>query len=175
MMNQDETLYDSPVASLQTMLRQLAQIYDFLPLVPIDGIFDQITLEAVVAYQREKCPPATGVVTETVWNTLRQDYYNHLSNQSPPRKLRAYPEGEMVLQTEEENGHIALFQSMFLLLSQKIHGITPEPPTGTYSQTSKKNVLWLQQVSGLPTTGLLDRQSWDRLSRLYELYVTMGE
>ncbi len=171
-MNKTDALWGNPVASLQTMLRQLCQVYDFLPVVPIDGIFGELTLEAVLRYQQEKFPPVTGIVNKEVWEAIREDYVRNQPNLEKPRVLRAFPEGEDTLSFGNETSEIALFQMMFQLLSQQIAQIKPETPSGVFTQTLKDNVIWLQEVSGLPVTGELDRQSWDRLARLYEVYVT---
>lgn len=171
-MNQQEALWGNPVTSLQTMLRQLSQVYPFLPAPPLDGIFGESTLETVLIYQRERFPPVTGVVDHALWKAIREDYAQHRPNQSSPRLLRAFPERQNLLHLGEKIPSVGLIQMMFQLLSEKIEGIQPDSPSGEYTTALAENVRWLQTLSGLPSTGILDRQSWDRLSRLYEGYVT---
>ena len=57
---QEIRLIGQPVRSLQTMLRELSFLYDFLPRLTPDGIFGERTLEAVMLFQREFFPPVTG-------------------------------------------------------------------------------------------------------------------
>lgn len=171
-MKEQETLWASPVASLQTMLRQLSLVYDFLPAPPLDGIYGRETLEAVLLYQRERHPPVTGVVDQRLWEALREDYTQQQPGQSRPRVLRAFPEGVEALQFGEEAGEIALFQMMFQILGQQVAGIQRDPPSGVFTPGLGENVRWLQGLSGLEVTGALDRESWDRLARLYEVLVT---
>lgn len=165
-------LLGNPVLSLQVMLRKLKSVYTYLPEVPLDGIFGETTLEAVLLFQRERFPPATGIVTQEVWNEIANEYAKHNGNIEKPRVLRAYPEEGDPLAFGEEGADIALFQLMFQAISEKISMITPEIPTGKFTETLNKNVKWLQSVAGLPLTGTLDRLTWDRLARLYEIYVT---
>ena len=35
-----------------------------------------------------------------------------------------------------------------------------------------QNTLWLQNLAQLEQTGVMDRQTWDMLNRLYELFIT---
>lgn len=167
-----KSLNQNPVLSLQVMLRSLSDIYDFLPPVPLDGIFSDITLEAVLLYQKEKFPPATGIVDQALWDTLRNDVAQNKETLIKPKVLRAYPESGDPLVFGEERSEIALFQLMFQLLDQKILGIQEDPPTGIFTLPLKENINWLQAISGLPITDQLDPKTWDRLARLYELYIT---
>lgn len=160
------------VSDLQRLLRELGKIYDFMPLVAIDGIFEEKTLESVLLFQKECYPPVTGVVTKEVWDAMTDEVEKTEKKLSKPRVLRAFPEGRDSLEFGEEQAEIALFQTMFSLLSIKIPDIIPEPPTGVYTEILRKNVIWLQQISGLVDSGALDRETWDRLARLYEITIT---
>lgn len=162
----------NPVSDLQRMLRNLSKKHEFLPTLVIDGIFGAQTLEAVILFQKELYPPVTGVVTKEVWDKMGEEVEKIQGNLSKPRVLRAFPEGRDALDFGDERAEIALFQTMFALLWEKISDIELEDPTGIFSETLRKNVLWLQKVSNLPETGQLDRETWDRLARLYEVYVT---
>lgn len=168
----NEDLRGNPVLSLQYMLRNLATIHDFLPFVPLDGIFGETTLEAVLLFQKEIFPPATGVVNQEVWEAMGEELVKEQENIEKPRVLRAYPEGGDPLIFGEERSEIALFQLMFQLLSQEISEIEEESPSGNFTKILENNVKWIQSVSGIPETGELDAKTWDRLARLYEIYIT---
>lgn len=170
-MNQED-LRGNPVLALQYMLRELGNIYDFLPNVPLDGVFSDSTLEAVLQFQKELFPPATGVVDQSVWEAIRNEYISQQENIKKPRVLRAYPEGGDHFEFGEERGEIAIFQLMFQVLSTEIVGIKAESPSGVFTETLRDNLMWLQSNGGLLVTGEFDPITWDRLARLYELYVT---
>lgn len=162
----------NPVLSLQTMLRQLAEIHPTIPSVPLDGIFGEETLAAVLTFQKEMFPPATGIVDQEVWEAMNNELAVQQEFLEKPRVLRAYPEVGDPLEFGEERSEVALFQMMFQLLSQEVLGIENDPPSGLFTKELEENVSWLQGVSGLPITGQLDAQTWDRLARLYEVYIT---
>lgn len=160
------------VRDLQRMLRELGSVYSFLPRLSIDGIFGAQTLEAVILFQKELFPPVTGVVTKEVWDAMGVEVDKIQEKFMKPRVLRAFPEGKIALEFGDERGEIALFQTMFALLGESINGIIWEEPSGVFTEILRKNIIWLQKASKLEETGRLNRITWDRLSRLYEIYVT---
>ena len=138
----EEEMLSNPVRSLQYMLRQLAGKYDFLPQLALDGIFGERTLEAVMLFQRELAPPVTGVVDQRT------------------------------LQPGMSGASMILPQTMFQLLRQRLEGIAEGDADGVHGDASVQNTLWLQNLAQLEETGVMDRQTWDMLSRLYELFIT---
>lgn len=167
----ERELLGQPVRGLQYMLRRLAMEYDFLPRLSADGIFGERTLEAVMLFQRELYPPVTGVVDRGTWNAIRDLWYETERRIGPARSLRAFPsEGHKVMPGEEQE-ILILPQAMLQILSRYLDGIGQAPVTGHHDEVSADNIRWVQRAAGLEQTGVLDRQTWDMLSRLYELFV----
>ena len=160
-----------PVAGMQYMLGRLAEEYDFLPKLAADGIFGEETLEAVMLFQRELYPPVTGVVDLGTWNAIRERWYDTESRIGPVRPLRAFPGERSRALPGEEGEYLLLPQAMFAVLARHLTGIRFVHPDGVHGEASAANVRWLQRAAGLEETGILDRASWDALSRLYELFV----
>ena len=149
----EEEMLSNPVQNLQYMLRRLGTRYSFLPQLATDGLFGEETLEAVMLFQRELAPPVTGVVDGRTWDAIRREWMALEREVAPPRSLRIFPgEGAQMLPGGEEE-YMVLPQTMFQLL---------------------QNTLWLQNLAQLEETGVMDRATWDMLSRLYELFITAG-
>ena len=80
------------VTIAQFLLSVIAEFYDTVPFVTIDGVFGQSTQNAVKEFQRTFGLPVTGVITQSVWNALYDvfvsvdnelttiDYGNQLDN-----------------------------------------------------------------------------------------------
>ena len=80
------------VTIAQFLLSVIAEFYDTVPFVTIDGVFGQNTQNAVKEFQRTFGLPVTGVITQSVWNALYDvfvsvenelstiDYGNQLDN-----------------------------------------------------------------------------------------------
>ena len=54
-------------------------------------------------------------------------------------------------------------------------GLEPGLVSGRSDPATASNVRWLQRLDQLPETGILDQQSWNTLSRIYDLFVTLGQ
>ena len=89
---QEIRLIGQPIRSLQTMLRELSFVYDFLPRLTPDGIFGESTLEAVMLFQREFFPPVTGRVNQATWDAISALYLQAIARRIRP--LQGYPSGE---------------------------------------------------------------------------------
>lgn len=166
----ENEMLDQPVCSLQYMLMRLGEKYDFLPQLAVDGMFDERTLEAVMLFQRELFPPVTGVVDQGVWNTIRDAWIQFELENAPPRSLRGFPAG-VSAGLGDQNSYLLLPQAMFQSLSQVLEGVSEENLNGTHDEASAANARWLQRRAGLEETGEMNRDTWDALTRLYELFV----
>lgn len=164
-------LLGQPVRGLQFMLRRLAQENPFLPLLTPDGIFGEETLEAVMLYQRELHPPVTGIVDSDLWDDIRGRWLETEQRHGGSRPLRAFPSKGREIAPGEEREFFALPQMMFRLLSRYLTGFVPGDSNGMHDETSVENTKLIQRAAGLPQTGVMDRRTWEMLSRLYEVFV----
>lgn len=62
------------VKVIQYMLRVIAEFYDEVPVVAIDGIYGTGTQNAVLAFQRREGLPQTGAVDAATWDALSRAY-----------------------------------------------------------------------------------------------------
>lgn len=93
---------------------------------------------------------------------------------APPRSLRIFPGEGAQMQPGGEGAYMVLPQTMFQLLRQRLEGIVEDEADGQHGEASVQNTLWLQNLAQLEETGVMDRATWDMLSRLYELFITAG-
>ena len=171
----ERELLAQPVRGLQYMLRRLAGRYPFLPELALDGIFGEQTLEAVMLFQRELHGPVTGVVDRKTWDAIRDLWLAVEQEQAPPRAMRAFPGEGGQVKPGEEKDFLGVPQAMFQMLSRQFSGIAPHPVSAVHGRASADNVRWLQRAAGQPETGVLDQQTWDILSRLYEAFVVKDD
>ena len=170
----EEEMLSNPVQNLQYMLRRLGTRYSFLPQLAVDGLFGEETLEAVMLFQRELAPPVTGVVDSRTWDSIRREWMAREREVAPPRSLRIFPGEGAQMQPGGEGAYMVLPQTMFQLLRQRLEGIVEDEADGQHGEASVQNTLWLQNLAQLEETGVMDRATWDMLSRLYELFITAG-
>ena len=123
-------------------------------------------------FQRELAPPVTGVVDQRTWDAIRDAWIGLERESAPPRTLRIFPGEGYQVQPGMSGASMILPQTMFQLLRQRLEGIAEGDTDGVHGDVSVQNTLWLQNLAQLEETGVMDRQTWDMLSRLYELFIT---
>ncbi len=161
----------NPVSSLQYMLRQLSQTYQFLPQLVVDGVFGERTLEAVMRFQREAGLPATGTVDQATWNAIRDAWQAQRAKTGYSRATRIFPSEGIEVHEGETKEYLIVPQTMFNILAKQFEGITTCQADGCLGPATADDIRWLQQAAGLPETGCLDTATWDALSHLYEIFV----
>lgn len=163
-----------PIESMQYMLRVLSQgDRRLLPVTP-DGIFGQNTMAAVIAFQRAFGLPATGVVNQATWERLAEEYHREavLQYQAEPLLILLNP--RQVIQPGEVNQHVYLIQSVLQALSRTYGGLPQVGFTGIMDAPTVAAVRRFQGLSGLRTTGAVDKQTWQNLARQYTMAAGTG-
>ena len=148
-----------PIRSLQTMLRTLSRCAPGLPCPIPDGVFGEVTLEAVMRFQQSAGMPITGRVDNDTWDAIAAAYRSALPSVMPPRPVRAFREQAFEVRAGQCCVHMCLVQAMFLALSQVIEEIEPAPVNALHTGASVRNVIWLQGRAGLPETGTMEKQT----------------
>lgn len=165
----DNTLFNQPIRGLQVMLQTIAYALETIPVVNPDGIFGPATEDAVRAFQKEYGLPVTGVVDEATFRRVVEIYelaqeLLHTA-QSPVLHFPAH----LVISSGQSHPHIYLAQAMFTAIHREIPDFSSLALTGTLDSSTKKDLILLQQQSGLPQTGALDLYTWNRLCLLYRI------
>jgi len=163
-------MVSQPVRSLQYMLRRISLRHRELPELQPDGRFGERTLESVMRFQKWSGLPVTGVVDQDTWNAIRDEWLDVERELAQPRQLRGFPAGEVV-QPGQSREYLYMVQAMFHALSRVMEDLEEEYIDATHSGSSVHNALWLQKRANLKQTGNMDRETWDALTSLYELFV----
>ena len=170
-MIEERFLIGQPVRSLQYMLGELSYAHEALPFVAVDGLFGEETLEAVMTFQREFSRPVTGRVDQRTWDAIVYQFDLLEQERARPRPLRGFPVRPFQVEPGERDDTMALVQTMFASLAGILDGIEPSDADGYHAQKSVRNTCWLQGISRLEQTGIVDRFTWNMLVRLYEVFI----
>lgn len=170
-MREEVFLLGRPIESLQHMLQQLSYGYGNLPFLVPDGRFGEETLEAVMIFQREFGLPVTGRVDPDTWAEVVRRFDAWMRERAKPYALRAFPVRPFQLEIGDRDDVAVVVQTLFGILAGVVDGIADTGRDGWHSGASVDNVMWLQKVSGLPATGVMDKATWNMLARLYDLLI----
>lgn len=164
---------ETAVRNIQRYLRRLSyeEEWDILP-VPVDGIFDTRTEEALSAFQRGSDLPVTGIADENTFDALFEEYLR-LNEQDLTVPLYFFPTEPPNYEASmgEESAFVTLIQFMLSELTLVYDAYEPPTLSGHYDEETEEAVRRFQKIQGLPLTGRVDRRTFNRLSLEYRNYL----
>ena len=171
---ENTVLEASPIRGLQIMLRAINANDPHGALIVPDGIFGQETRKAVSEFQRTHSLPVTGVADLKTWQTIVKAYHRAEIDNKRAEPLWIVLQPQQVLKQGEKNIHIYMVQALFAALARLLGDVPRIMVNGTYDAATNSAVRWLQQRTGLPVSGSLDRQTWRHLANLYRVMIGDG-
>jgi peptidoglycan hydrolase-like protein with peptidoglycan-binding domain len=172
-MRPDRSFIGQPIRSLQTMLRVIAEDEPTHPSVIPDGIYGADTMNAVSFFQRKHGLPVTGVADQATWEAVVDRYRPALINVSDAQPLYLVLNPGQVIRKGERHPHLYVAQGMLTVLSQAYGSIPAPSQTGLLDDATADSIAWFQQLSALPMTGQLDKQTWKHLALQYPLAASL--
>ena len=160
------------IRNLQRYLRRLSFEDDTFPRVPVDGIYESATENAVRAFQAAYGLPETGRVDRATWDRIYDAYLRaeRASNRTPVTNFfPKYPEGYEISRGERSLT-VSLLQLLLGELSVIYDTLALAEVTGLFDEATEQNVRSFQRASLLPETGRVDLLTWNRILRDYENY-----
>lgn len=160
------------VELIQRKLNRISTNFPGIPKIyPADGFFGPSTTEAVTKFQEVFGLDQDGLVGRATWNQI-QFIYNAVKklytvNSEGIRitdvttrftdTLSEGSTGEGVLTIQYYLSYIALF----------VPSVIEAAMDGSYGPATTNAVRSFQRTYGLPETGIVDRQTWDRMENVY--------
>lgn len=160
--------YNDHVRELQQYLRIIRREKDGETDVPIDGRFGPLTAAAVRQSQQEGGLPADGIVDRATWEWIFADAQQIIYLRALPTPVHGFRMGQPPLRVGDRNDSVRFLQVMLGALAARFINLPEaETPTGIYSAATADAVRLLQGQSGLATTGVVDKPTWDAITILY--------
>lgn len=154
---------------VQKMLRYLSQ-WEHEPelYTAEDGSFDEGTQKAVAYFQRLNSLPVTGKVDLGTWNELYRQYEISRQHHDRAMPITPFPSREgFKVQIGERSDLVLLIQMILdeLRINYGTYGYIP--PNGRFNLATAAAVREFQRINGLPTSGIVDRPTWNRMAEQY--------
>lgn len=159
-----ESFVGQPIRSLQTMLRVLAEHNEqYKTLIP-DGIYGPETLSAVRIFQQHNRLPITGVTDQLTWEAVVEAYELALVEVTLPQTLQVLLNPNASIVAGDHGPIVYLAQVILTVLAENYHCL-PKPAINGHLDGATQDALEVfQQLNGLPVTGALDRHTWRHLA-----------
>ena len=155
-----------PVRGLQSMLRNISYyVDDVLPVIP-DGNFTQNTKDSVISFQKAYGLEPTGEVDNITWQKIRD--VNMELNRIYVLPV-AFPvfKKRILINEGDERSELYVIQAMLYA----IFLVYPNAPnvdiTGIHDENSVNAVVFVQTLTGLEPTGVIDTLTYNSIANLY--------
>ena len=160
------------VQNIQYLLSYLAEFYNTVPPVAIDGVYGPATTAAVSAFQQTFDLPVTGEVSFDTWDVLYRTYLGFIET-IPFRYVEGnvlpYPGVPLRLGAEDDS--VRVLQEYLNYLAGFFDELPTVNVTGYFGTQTRQAVLAFQRLQGITPTGTVAAVTWNAITSLYsDLY-----
>ena len=168
-----ESFIGQPVRSLQTMLRVLAERDDrYTPIIP-DGVYSPQTMAAVSNFQRQHGLPITGITDQATWEAIVAEYEPALIHVDEAQVVEIILNPNEVVRKGQSSPYLYIAQAMLLVLSQ-VYGTGIPSQSGILDEATADALASFQGLNNLPMTGNLDKVTWKHLALHFPLAANLS-
>ena len=152
----------SAVEQVQFWLNTLAQYDSAIPSVTVDGVYGTATANAVRAFQRKYGLTVDGIVGQTTWKELYDEFLSIQSDNGTPN---AYPGTPL---REGASGQNVRLVQFWLKIARTVYpSLESVTVDGKFGAGTAAAVRRFQRYFGLTADGVVGRTTWQKL---YEVY-----
>lgn len=160
------------VLQIQQRLARISANYPGIPRIPNpDGVFGAETTDAVRKFQEVFGLTPDGIVGKATWYRIAYIYTSvkrlaELSGEGirVSELSQQYPS---VLAPGAEGSYVRILQYYLDVISQFYNTVPPVESTGVYDSQTTDAVIAFQKTYGLPTDGIVGRNTWEDIQRAY--------
>ena len=162
---QEERVY---IAEIQEKLRTLELAANGTSNIPVDGIYGPMTTAAVERFQKNNALTITGIMDRETYYALVEAYNRLLARQLTVRTIDGFSPADGTALRSGDSGDSVSFLNIMLRTLSSLFQNVPVPDTeNLYDSSTEAAVRSLQTVFNLPPTGIVNRQTWNRITELY--------
>lgn len=156
------------VEIVQFALNILAAYYPSIPEIPITGIFDDTTRNAIIEFQKTMGLPATGAADLETLRAMSNATTGILETLPPEAVSVPFVRWTgVVYDMGHESPGVYLFQEMLSYISLIVPNIPYIEPSGTFDENTRNGVIAFQTMENLQPTGIVDEQTWNAIVNVY--------
>lgn len=162
--------YRQDVYTLQMWLSALHCAGEKIPAIAPTGYYNEITAATVRAFQQLHGMDPTGVVDLETWNAVRDAYSAMCMSRAEPDGARIFPSPTYVLTIGEKSDLALCVQMILEALCVAYDDFDDIAQSGIYDERTAEAIRKFQLINGLEPTGNVDKTTWDRLVRNYNVF-----
>ncbi|SHJ12965.1 Peptidoglycan-binding (PGRP) domain of peptidoglycan hydrolases-containing protein [Clostridium cavendishii DSM 21758] len=154
------------VKRLQSMIMKIAQAYKQIPEINVDGNYDGRTQNVVLIFQKNFRLAQTGRVDINTWRNIVFVYLNLNSGRDINTSdiLLPFP---FELRLGDNNGYVGVLKEYMNVLAKNNYNINILPIDNIFDKATEINVRRLQKIFALRKTGIVNRETWEKIASTY--------
>ncbi|MBO7217606.1 MAG: peptidoglycan-binding protein [Clostridia bacterium] len=160
------------VSTVQYYLAVISYFLGNIPLIPLNGVYDEVTADAVRDFQSYYGLNVTGEVDIETWDTLKEIYISVVASIPPSfygKRAKIYP--GYFLSEGMRNDAVRDLQSYLAVIGRYYTEIPEIPVTGYYGSQTAAAVTTFQQLFELSVTGAVGPVTWNDIAKQYDFLV----
>lgn len=162
------------VKSFQYYLATVAEFYESIRPIAVDGIFGEQTESAVKDAQTTFGIDPSGIADQATWNAIYDAYKGIVDTVdfSDNEPVLLFP--GTVLRIGSNGQYVTLLQRYLSTLSQYYPTVPRIPVTGNFGTQTQNAVIAFQRLTGIEPTGVVGPITWNEIASRYS-DVTVGQ
>lgn len=166
----DNAFERDAILNVQKYLRHLSFGSDNIGDLPLDGIWDRATRDALIAFQNEMRLSPTGTVDRETWDILKREYDASVAQNSPPARIDLFPRSPMGFELKEGDTGILVDTVQYILSElERLYSLPEINRNGVYDGATADAVKYFQERNGINPTARVGRETWDALAIQHNL------
>ena len=160
------------VSTIQYYLAVIAYFLGNLPLISVNGVYDDLTADAVRDFQSYYGLSVTGDVDLATWDTLKDIYISVIASIPDSfygRRAKLYP--GYFLSVGMRNDAVRDLQTYLSLIGSYYPELPELPVTGYYGEQTKAAVTEFQRLFGITATGAVGPVTWNDIAKQYDFLI----
>ena len=152
------------VKGLHYYLGVIAFFDNDLPLLEVNGVYNDNTVNMVINFQNKYGLPSTGIVDAPTWTKIKEVYFNTLNNipsEYVQYRDEFYPGRVMSIGFSGED--VLKLQNFLYIICEKFGTIPGVRVTGVFDDLTEKSVISLQKRFGIEESGVVGPTFWSDL------------
>ncbi len=152
------------VKGLHYYLGVIAFFDNDLPLLEVNGVYNDNTVNMVINFQNKYGLPTTGIVDAPTWTKIKEVYFNTLNNipvEYVQYRDEFYPGRVMSIGFSGED--VLRLQNYLYIICEKYKNIPGVRVSGVFDDLTEKSVISLQKRFGIEESGVVGPTFWSDL------------
>ena len=160
------------VSTIQYYLAVISYFLGNIPLIPLNGVYDEETADAVRQFQAYYGLSVTGEVDIETWDTLREIYISVVASIPDSfygKRAKLYP--GYFLTEGMRNDSVRDLQTYLSVIGRYYTEIPEIPVTGYFGSQTASAVSTFQRLFGLNITGAVGPVTWNDIAKQYDFLI----